>query len=42
MFGAAIAVYGNIADRINTIANSFWPALGGLIISLDKKRKAGD
>ena len=35
-------IAGEMADRINTLGNNLWPALGGLIISLEKKRKAGD
>jgi four helix bundle protein len=35
-------ISGELADNINTLLNNLWPALGGLIISLEKKRKSGD
>jgi four helix bundle protein len=35
-------ISGDPADQINTLLNNLWPALGGLIISLEKKRDSGD
>lgn len=35
-------VNGIEAERINVLCNNLWPALGGLIASLIKKRQSGD
>ena len=30
------------AERLNVLCNNLWPALGGLIAALNKKRQSGD
>ena len=35
-------IVGDEAERMNVLCNNLWPALGGLIISLQKKLEAGD
>ena len=35
-------ITGDEAERINVLCNNLWPALGGLIISLQKKLKSGE
>lgn len=35
-------IVGDEAERMNILCNNLWPALGGLIISLQKKLEAGD
>jgi four helix bundle protein len=35
-------IVGEEVEHLNTLCNNLWPALGGLIIALQKKLKSGD